>query len=436
MDPKILVFVFLGLSCGLPTGLIGASLILWMTEAKVSLGVIGVFSLIYIPYSLKFLWAPFVDNVKIPGLAKDIGQKKAWGLVFQIGFVLSLFALAFCGPNTGVGLFGFSFSDPEESKWFAQIPWVTFILATLIAFFGASQDIVVDALRIDTLEREEQGEGAAAYQFGSRLGWFISGAGVIFTSAYLSWQTAYLIAGSFVFLGIFALLYVKEPRRAERRRDIPVFKSFVVDPFLDFMKKKQWAMIFLFIILYKLCNLVLGRMAYPFYFDVGFTKEQIALVSGTFGPWITIAGVALGGIVVLRYSVLKCLFYLGVLEILTSVAFAVFAMAGDSMPLFFLVIVFDNVIGGMGGTVFVAFLSALCSRAYSATQYALLSSVMTLSGYLISSYSGVLAKNMGWEVFFLFTGALMIPALIVLFYLIKVAPDALSKPSKTTKSSG
>ena len=192
----------------------------------------------------------------------------------------------------------------------------------------------------------------------------------------------------------------------------------VIAPFKDFMKHNKWALLLVFIILYKLCNAVLGRMALPFYKDLGFSKGEIALISGTIGPWITLTGVAIGGVLVMRYKILKLLMALGFVEILTSVVFALFSYFEHSTIMFLIVILFDNIVGGMGGAVFIAFLSGLCSKKYSATQYALLTSLMMLAISVISVYSGIWAEEMGWFFFFLFTGVLMMPALVLLSYLI------------------
>lgn len=425
LTPHIFVFLFLGFSCGLPYNLLGYSLSLWMTDAGIALSVVGFFSLILVPYSLKFLWAPFVDRFRVPYLCRKVGHKKAWALVFQAGLILSIFALSCFGPDQNTWTWARSIADSAGTRSIQVIPMQTFLLALCVAFFAASQDIVVDALRIDTLDRKEFGEGASLYQFGYRMGMLLSGAGVVAAAGYLSWDVSYFIVGCFVFTGFIAILTMHEENHGSAKQNPRWFRSLVVDPFSDFMKRRSWIVILAFVILYKLCNAVLGRMALPFYREIGFSNEQIALVSGAFGPWITLAGIALGGVLVMRYSVLKCLFYLGLFEILTSCAFAGFSIIGASMPVFFLIIIFDNIIGGMGGAVFVAYLSGLCSRRYSATQYALLASLMALSASVISVYSGVWAEYMGWPVFFLFTGVLMFPALVLLRGLIVMQENGL-----------
>lgn len=414
LKPAVFIFFFLGLSCGLPYSLIGYSLSLWLADSNISLSVIGFFALVLLPYNFKFLWAPFIDKIKIPILSQKIGAKKTWLILFQIGLILSVFGLSFISPDKNSWT-----REILTDKGAAIIPIQTYLLALCVAFFAASQDIVVDALRIDTLEKEEMGEGAGMYQFGYRMGMLAAGAGVVALSALTGWQSAYALVGFLLIGGIFATLFVKEPSYVDRVENKNLFYDMVIAPFKDFMTRNYWALLLVFIVLYKLCNAVLGRMALPFYKDLGFSKAEIALISGTIGPWITLIGVALGGVFVMRYRILKLLMALGVVEILTSVVFALFSFFPHSSVMFLIVILFDNIVGGMGGAVFVAFLSGLCSKKYSATQYALLTSLMMLAVSVISVYSGIWAEKMGWFGFFLFTGFLMLPALMLLSYLIR-----------------
>lgn len=397
---KIWLFLFLGFSCGLPYNLLGYSLSLWLKDVGFALSVIGFFSLVFIPYSLKFLWAPFVDWIRIPFLSNRYGAKKAWGFIFQIGLVLSICALA-------------AF-PPQPQTW-----GITFTLALAVAFFACSQDIVVDALRIDTLETDELGEGAGAYQFGYRMGLLLSGAGVVALSSMISWSTAYLLVACFVLTGFISLFFVQETKTTIPTEKRHWLKRFILMPLFDFMHHREWIFILIFIVLYKLNNAVLGRMALPFYDDIGFSKEQIALVSGAFGPWITLIGIPIGGLLVMRFGILSSLLGLGFIEIMTSLAFMGLALIGPVMPAFFGVIVFDNIIGGMGGAVFVAYLSSLCSKKYAATQYALLTSLMALAAAVAATQSGIWAEQIGWPNFFLLTGLFMIPALLLLCYLMR-----------------
>ena len=416
LKPSVFLFLFLGFSCGIPYNLLGSTLTLWLKDGMTSAPVIGLSSLVLIPYNLKFLWAPFIDHVEIPFLSKKIGQKKAWGVLFQIGLVISIIGLALSDPTNNRWTYRFTvkISDHVVEN---ILPLQTFLWAFLTAFFAASQDIVVDALRVDTLKKEEMGEGASLYQYGYRMGMLLSGAGVLALSTRLSWAGAYALTAFFVFVGLLALLFVKNISEKKKKTEgIQIFKS----AFEDFFKRhKNWIIILSFIISYKFCNALLGKMASVFYKDMGFTNDEIALVSGSIGPLITMLGVAVGGVLVARFSVLKCLFYLGLVECLTSLAFALFYLVGSNLPFFILVIVFDNIVGGMGGSVFVAYLSGLCNRQYSATQYALLSSLMALAISFAAAASGFLFELLGWYEFFIMTGFLMVPALFLLMRIMK-----------------
>ncbi len=414
LKPAVFIFFFLGLSCGLPYSLIGYSLSLWLADTGISLSVIGFFALVLLPYNFKFLWAPFIDKVKIPFISEKIGAKKAWLILFQMGLILSVLALSYYAPDKNNWL-----HELQTNKGIVIIPLQTYLFSFLVGFFAASQDIVVDSLRIDTLEKEEMGEGAGMYQFGYRMGMLTAGAGVVALSALIGWQMAYAGIGFILCGSVFASLFVKEAKHEiQKGENNHFFYDMVIAPFKDFMKHNKWALLLIFIVLYKLCNAVLGRMALPFYKDLGFSKAEIALISGTIGPWITLMGVAIGGVFVMRYKILKLLMALGIVEILTSIVFALFSYFEHSTIMFLIVILFDNIVGGMGGAVFIAFLSGLCSKKYSATQYALLTSLMMLAVSVISVYSGIWAEEMGWFFFFLFTGVLMLPALGLLSYLI------------------
>ena len=386
-------FLGLGLASQAPVNLIGGTLKYWFRTESVDLGQIGLFGLVLIPYTLKFLWAPFIDRINLPG-ATLFGRKKIWGLLTQLLLMCALFMLSLSSP--------------------AQNLMGVFAICLMIAFASATQDIVIDALRIDTLEGDELKEGTSAYQLGARIGMLGAVAGMIFLSAHVSWQTAYQISIISIVLGFISLCFVRE-KKAEVK---PVnFQELIIDPFKDFVvRNKHFGLLCLFVVAYKLCNGVLGPMAYPFYYDVGFSAEQISIVSGTFGVFVTMFGVVLGGIAMLKYAYRPLLFRLGFIEIFTSLAFAGLAIAGPNMPLFFAVILFDNILAGMGGAVWVAYLSSLCNRKFSGTQYAFLTALNMVPLSVIASSGGFLAKFMGWPLFFVFTGILMIPALCILKY--------------------
>ena len=397
LKKDVLLFLLLGLSCGVPFNLIGSTLSLRAKEAGLDLRTIGLFALIFLPYSFKFLWAPIIDCIRLPFLSKT-SPKKAWAIVFQMMLFLSVCGLSFFSPTQNtLAVFWFSFAA---------------------AFFSASQDIVIDSLRIDTLKGDDLKEGSSLYQLGYRIGMLISGAGIIALSQYLSWAVCYQISISLVLLGMIAVLHLQDSSNKQIRK--VNFKQLIFAPFSDFIHRHQnWLFLLTFIVLYKMCNAVLGRMAYQFYADIGFTKTQIALISSSLGTFITIGGVFLGGLLMVKMGYFKSLMYLGIVEILTSFAYALLALVGPNVYAFATVIVFDNTVGGMGGAVFVAFLSSLCSRTYSATQYALLASLTMFASSSLAATSGWIAEKTGWILFFMLTGIVMIPSLILLKKIMK-----------------
>ncbi len=398
LKPSVRVMLLLGFSCGLPLSLVFGSLSYWLKTSGVALAAIGYFSLVRTPYSLKFLWAPLVDRIPIPLLSDKVGQRRSWALVFQICLITSIVIL--------------SFLNPAE-----QLGWVA-LLACGVAFFSASQDIVVDALRIDSLSDDEQGPGAGAYQLGYRIGMLVSGAGGLWLASMLSWNTAYLVTGCLIAVGFISVLMMKEVvDDTVQPLQGAWLEEMLINPFKDFMKHKGWLLIILFVVLYKINNAVLGVMAGPFYLDMGFTEKQIAAVSNIWGSVATIAGTLIGGIVVVRFGVVRCLWALGLIEILTSVGYAGQAVIGADLTYLIGLITFDNVVGGMGNTVFVAYLSLLCSKKYTTTQYALLSSLAMFARDVVASNGGVLAETLGWVHFFILTGGLMLPGLFVLWYM-------------------
>lgn len=389
-NPRVWPFLGLGIASQAPVNLVGGTLKYWFSTEGVDLSKIGLFSLVLIPYALKFLWAPLVDQINLP-FSKYLGRKKTWGLIGQLLMIVFLFML--------------SVSHPAE-----QIGYI-FALCLGIAFMSATQDIVTDALRIDTLEGDELKQGTTLYLAGCRLGQLAAVAGMILLSSYVAWQYAYQISTILVVMGFVSFVFIKE--KQEPKGDVSLEK-FVIEPLRDIISRSHFGTLCLFIIAYRLCNCMLGPMAYPFYYQVGFTAEQISIVSGTFGVFVTMAGVFLGGLVMMKFKYRPLLFWLGCLEILTSLSFAWLAKIGPSMPAFFAVILFDNILAGMGGAVWVVYLSNFCSKKFSATQYALLSALNMVPLSILAGASGWLADQMGWVWFFNFTGLLMVPALYMI----------------------
>ena len=386
-NPAVWPFLGLGLASQAPVNLVGGTLKWWFSSEEVDLSKIGIFSLVLIPYSLKFLWAPFVDQVKLP-FAEHFGRKKLWGLLSQLIVMLLLLALSYTHPASQI--------------------WYIFALCLGITFAAATQDIVIDALRIDTLEGDSLTQGTTLYQVGARLGQLAAVAGMLLLSGYVAWKSAYQISILLILIGFISMLCVQE-----HNKDRPhiSFNNLIVKPFVALMEQSDFGTLCAFIVAYRLCNCMLGPMAYPFYEKIGFTAEQVAVVSSTFGVFITMLGVFLGGLLLLKFKFRPLLFWLGSIEVLTSISFAILAVIGPEIVPFFIVIFFDNILAGMGAAVWVVYLSCFCCRQFSGTQYAFLSALNMIPLSIIAGASGLLAEIMGWPLFFVFTGWLMIPAL-------------------------
>ena len=401
-DKRILGILLLGFSSGLPLLLVFGTLNLWLKDVGISKTVIGVFALVKTPYSFKWLWAPIVDNFNMPFFCSKFGRRRGWILFTQVLLMLSIFGIAATNPET-------------------DLFW-TAVFAVLIAFFSASQDIVIDALRVELLSKNEQGAGAAAITLGYRFGMIFSGAGALWIASALSWNMTYVIMGLAVIIGMVVLLIIDEPKIKESTREegeglIIYLKKSVVGPIADFMKRDKWLLVLLFVMLYKLSDAYMGPMVMPFYDDMGFSKIEIASITKVFGMIATIVGGILGGVVVYRYGIIKSLFICGVLQGITNLAFAYLATQGHSINALMVTVSLDNIAGGMGTTALVAYLSSLCNIAYTATQYALLSAFASFARDIFSATSGVLADNCNWVEFYVIVAILSIPCLVILVFL-------------------
>ena len=378
-NPHVWPFLGLGIASQAPVNLIGGTLKYWFSTEGVDLSKIGLFGLVLIPFSLKFLWAPFVDQINLP-LADIFGRKKTWGLLSQLMIMGLIWMLSMMNPTTQIGLI--------------------FMICMGISVGTATEDIVIDALRIDTLSGDSLKQ--------ARFGQLMAVAGMIFLSAHVAWQVAYQLSSLMIAIGFISLLCIREEKHGKK----PIsWHGLIVAPFKDIIIRSNFLTLCVFIVLYRLCNCMLGPMAYPFYYQIGFTAQQISIVSGTFGVFMTMAGVFLGGLLMMKFNYRPLLFWLGCLEIFTSLAFAWLALIGPSMMAFFAVILFDNILAGMGGAVWVVYLSNFCSRQFSGTQFAFLSALNMIPLSFIAGSSGWLADKMDWPLFFVFTGWLMIPAL-------------------------
>ena len=420
LDRRVLVILFLGFSSGLPLLLVFSTLSVWLKLEGVSLAAIGLFSLVRTPYTFKFLWAPLIDRVPVPVLGRLLGRRRAWALLTQAALMAAIFAMATTSP--------------------AASPALTALFALLVAFCSASQDIVIDAYRVEALADDEQGAGAGAIVLGYRVGMLTAGAGALWLAAVLSWNEVYAIMGGFVAVGMATILLAREPDTGDDldgaaaeaarvaaqvaggtapwlARTLAWLYSAVVAPFRDYMTRPGWFAAILFIMLYKLGEAYLGVMANPFYIEMGFSTVEIADVSKVFGLGATIIGGLLGGLLVNRYGIMPSLLICGVLQIPGTLMFVVQALIGHSVPMLMLTIAAENITAGMATSAFVAYLSSLCSQSYTATQYALLSSFMAFARDVLSASAGWTAEGLGWVGFFSFSAALAVPALVLLVWM-------------------
>jgi len=270
LQPRLLIVFVMGFASGLPLALSSATLFFWLAETGVTLAAIGLFALVGAPYNFKFLWAPFIDRVPLPGLTRLLGRRRSWMLVIQIGLMLAIAVLGFSQPET--------------------TPLLTAVCALAVAFFSASQDIVIDAYRIEILDRDEQGAGAAMTQAGYRLGAIAAGAGALFLAEQIDWSLVYAVMAALVIVGMAAAILAPDPERrnpelVEKHHEMG-FRSMIVDPFVEFFQRNGPAtaiLILAFILLYKFGDAYAGVMAYPFYYEMGFTKSEVATVSKIFG---------------------------------------------------------------------------------------------------------------------------------------------------------
>ena len=403
LDRRVLIVFAMGFSSGLPFMLSGSTLSYWLTKVGVSNTEIGLFALVGLSYNFKFLWSPLFDNVVAPWIGR-LGRRRAWGVLSQLGLIAALLL-------TGA-------SDPAVSVLH------TALCAVLIAFFSASLDIVVDAYRVEILDEDRQGPGAAATQLGYRIGILTSGAGGLFLSDYLDWFAVYAVMAALVGLGVILLLVSPEPSRAPAAgptRPTPLgrLREAIIDPFIDFAKRKSWLAILAFVILFKLGDAFASNMATPFYVQMGFTAKEIASVTKVFGVIATMLGILVGGALIVRVTLPSALLVAGILQLASNWMFAAQALVGHSVPFLMLTIFTENFTSGVGAAAFVAYLSSLCTLRYTATHYALLSSLAAFGRTLLSSPAGWVADKVDWVTFFIATSIIAVPGLLLLVYLMR-----------------
>jgi len=390
---RMLVALVMGFSCGLPLLLTITVLQAWMKEEGVDLTVIGMMALVGLPYTVKFLWAPFLDRYTL----RFLGRRRGWLLTAQLALV----------PAIG----GLGLTDP------AGHPWMVAFAAFLVTFFSASQDIVVDAYRREDLPDEELGLGSSLYVNGYRLGMLLASGGGLILADHLSFSSVYMIMAGCMLPGAVTTLMAPEPPLppGTPRR----LREAVIDPLTEYFSRQGALWMLAFILLYKIGDTMASAMTTPFYLDIGFSKTEIGAVVKLFGFWATVAGSLAGGVLMIRLGINRSLWVFGFLQAVSTAGFAILARIGHSVPLLSGVIAFENLSGGMGTAAYVAFMASITNKRFTATQYALLSSLMGAPRVLASAPTGFLAKQMGWQGFFIACTLIAIPGMLLL---LKFAP--------------
>lgn len=401
-EPHILSILLLGFSSGLPFLLTLATLHVRLSEVGVNKTTIGLFVFVTLPYTLKFLWAPIIDSWRVPFFSRFFGKRKGWMLVTQLFLMVSLVLL---------GL-----SDPSQNIW------MTASAATLVAFCSATQDSVIEAYRVESLDIKTAGIGAGASVFGYRLGMWVSGAGALYLASYFSWLATYSFMSFCVVIGIVATLLSHEPKHAillEKtilsRTLHTKFRTLVFFPMKTFIKREDWGIIILFILFYKFPDTVLNVMSVPFLLEIGFTKLEIANVAKFFGIGAMMCGGLIGGIFLIKKPLIETLFICSFLQIFSCVMFIIQAHLGHNILMLFATIGIENLACGMGTAAFITYLSSLCRMPHTATHYALLSSFGSLARVIFSSVGGWLADRLNWHDFYALSAILCLPLIILLF---------------------
>jgi PAT family beta-lactamase induction signal transducer AmpG len=397
---RMLVALLMGLASGLPLLLTGSVLQAWLKLGGIDLKAIGLFALVGLPYTLKFLWSPLFDRYAPPLL----GRRRGWLAITQIGVAATLAAL--------------SFAEPSYDR---LLP--ISIAALLVAFFSASQDIVVDAYRRETLAENELGLGSALYVNGYRVGMLLAGAGGLILAERYSFQTMFLIMAACMLAAVAVTLAAPEPPLPEGRPR--TLRDAVILPFRDYFTRDGAWLALAFILLYKLGDTMASAMTTPFYIDRGYSLTEIGTVVKLFGFWATIAGGTLGGIWIMRMGMNRALWVFGFGQMISTFGFAVLARVEPTLPALATVVALENFTAGLGTAAFVGFMAALTDKRFTATQYALLSSLMGVPRVLASAPTGWLAAWMGWAGFFVFCAVIAIPGLIMLRWITRLkGPDS------------
>jgi PAT family beta-lactamase induction signal transducer AmpG len=391
-NPKLLFLFALGMSSGLPLALTAGTLQAWMNDEGINLKTIGLFGILGLPYTLKFLWAPFLDRYKLPFL----DRRKGWAILTQVLLALTFALIAYTKPSE-------------------QLSYLM-ILCLVSNFLSATQDLVLDAYRREILPENELGLGAATFVNGYLIAFrFISGALAILLSSYMSWNYVYLIMAAFMLLMILLTAFAPAPKNFHQPKTL---KAAFLDPLKEYFSRDGAIIILFFILLYKLGDNLASSLTVPFILQSGYSKEEYVAITKVWGLIATIIGTIIGGIYLNLMGTYRTLFIMGIFQAISTAGFALLPYVGKSNLVLSLVIGFENLTAGMGTAAFTAYLGSMSHLSFTATQYALLSSLMRIPSVIFSSRTGAMAEFMGWSNFFLFCAIIAIPG-IVLIYVIK-----------------
>ncbi len=418
--------LFLGFSSGIPYGVLSGALVYWVSKIDLSPGEIGLLASAGVPYTLKFLWAPFVDQARLPLLYKIFGQRRSWLILTQVALIPAILYLGQTAPLENYG--------------------ATYMAALIIAIVGATQDIVIDGLRIESLKDDEQAAGAANYIYGYRIAGIVFTVGSMYLHSYfgIDWPLLFLCGAMLVFAGIITVVLMNEPLHQETKEKKQLEKELksylvknpdvsitmakviswlymaVVAPFKEFMSRRGWYLLLLFTVFYKLGDSMAVALQTKFFLSMGFDDLVIANAGKLVGFWALLIGLAVGGALMVRvglwYSLLVCAF----LQMISNLMFSALFMVGTNAYFLALTMGFENFATGMGATVFVAFLSLLCNRSFTITQYALLGALFQFTVKILSSPSGYIVEYTGWFWFFIITTLVALPGILLLFWIRKL----------------
>ena len=400
---RMLIALLMGFSSGLPLLLTGSVLQAWLKDGGIDLTRIGLFALAGLPYTLKFLWSPLFDRYALP-----LGRRRGWMALMQLSVAGALLLLSMTQPA-------------------ADHLWLVMLAGLLVTFFAASQDIVIDAYRRESMAESELGLGSALYVNGYRVGMLLAGGGGLILADWMSFEAMYRLMAVFMAACVVVTLLAPEPPLPEGRpRNL---REAVVMPFRDYFSRDGAWLILAFILLYKLGDTMASAMTTPFYLDLGYSKTEIGAVVKLFGFWATLAGGTLGGLWILRAGMHRALWLFGFGQMISTFGFVVLAQLPPSEVALAAVVAIENLTAGMGTAAFVGFMAALTDRRFTATQYALLSSLMGVPRVLLSAPTGWLAQTLGWSGFFLLCVLIAIPGLLMLRWVTRLAAASPQPPN-------